>query len=292
VTNPSVPQFLFDQDLILRRRARAMRAGGATFLLDRIAAEFGERLEAVKRDFAHVVDVGTPDDSLRRVLARDGRTFAAADFLGRAHEALDLGVAAFDLAASALALQFANDLPGILAQVRRALRPDGLFLAALIGGDTLEELRQAFAEAEIALEGGLSPRVAPFAGVRDLGALLQRAGFALPVVDTDRLVVRYRDVFALMRDLRAMGATNAMAARRRTPLRRATLARMAEIYAERFTEADGRCRATFEVIWLSGWAPHESQPKPLPPGSAKVSLADVLGQRKAFTPTTDRSGKE
>lgn len=280
MTNPSASQLLFDQALILRRRARALRAGGATFLLDRIAAELGERLVAVNRDFADAVDIATPDDSLRRILARDGRKIAAADFLGRAHEALDLGAGTFDLAVSALALQFANDLPGVLAQVRRALRPDGLFLAALIGGDTLEELRQAFAEAEIALEGGLSPRVAPFAGVRDLGALLQRAGFALPVVDTDRLTVRYGDVFALMRDLRAMGATNAMAARRRTPLRRATLARMAEIYAERFTEADGRCRATFEIVWLSGWAPHESQPKPLAPGSAEVSLADVLGARR------------
>jgi SAM-dependent methyltransferase len=192
-------------------------------------------------------------------------------------ESLPVAAGTLDLVVSALALQFVNDLPGALVQVRRALKPDGLLLAALLGGDTLTELRQAFAAAESEVEGGISPRIAPFADIRDLGGLLQRAGFALPVVDSERITVRYDTVFALMHDLRRMGATNALNERRRQPLRRATLMRMAEIYGERFGDPDGRLRATFEVIWLSGWAPHESQQKPLKPGSARARLADALG---------------
>ena len=195
-------------------------------------------------------------------------------------EALPFRDASLDLVVSALALQFVNDLPGALIQVRRALKPDGLFLAALLGGDTLTELRQSFAAAETEIEGGVSPHVAPFADVRDLGALLQRAGFALPVTDVDRLTVRYSTAFALMHDLRRMGATNALVARRRVPLRRKTMLRMAEIYAERFADPDGRLRATFDVIWLSGWAPHESQQQPLKPGSAQTRLADALGAKE------------
>jgi SAM-dependent methyltransferase len=198
-------------------------------------------------------------------------------------EALELEPASVDLAVSALALHFVNDLPGTLAQIRRTLKPDGLFLAALMGGDTLTELRQSFAAAEAEVEGGLSPRVAPFADLRDLGSLLQRAGFALPVTDADRIVVRYADAFALMQDLRRMGATNILNERRRSPSRRATLLRMAQVYAERFADADGRIRATFDVVWLSGWAPHASQQKPLKPGSAKMSLEDAVkkaGERK------------
>ncbi len=187
-------------------------------------------------------------------------------------ETLPLPPESLDLAVSALAFQFVNDLPGVLAQIRRALKPDGLLLAAMIGGDTLTELRQSFAAAEAECEGGVSPRVAPFADLRDIGALLQRAGFALPVTDVDRVVVRYDSAFALMADLRRMGATNILIERRRTPTRRATMLRMAQIYGERFADADGRIRATFDVIWLSGWAPHESQQKPLKPGSAKASL--------------------
>jgi hypothetical protein len=160
------------------------------------------------------------------------------------------------------------------------LAPDGLFLAALFGGDTLSELRQSFAAAESEIEGGVSPRVAPFVDMRDLGALLQRAGFALPVVDTDRLTVRYDSALALMNDLRRMGATSALLDRRRIPLRRATLLRMAQIYQERFSDADGRVRATFETVWLSGWAPHPRQQQPLQPGSAKARLADALGARE------------
>jgi hypothetical protein len=168
-------------------------------------------------------------------------------------------------------------------QIRRALRPDGLFLAALIGGETLTELRQSFAAAESEAEGGISPRVAPFADLRDLGALLQRAGFALPVTDIDRVIVRYDSVFELMHDLRRMGATNPLIDRRRMPLRRTTLMRMAEIYGKRFSDADGRVRATFEIMWLSGWAPHSSQQQPLRPGSAKARLADALGTREIST---------
>jgi len=155
-----------------------------------------------------------------------------------------------------------------------------LFLAAMIGGETLTELRQAFAAAESERDGGISPRVAPAIDVRDLGALLQRAGFALPVTDSDRLIVRYDNAFALMRDLRKMGATNVLAERRRVPLRRQTLLRMAEIYAERFSDPDRRIRATFDILWLSGWAPHESQQKPLRPGSAQASLADAVKNAK------------
>ncbi len=288
---PSNPT-IFDRKLLRARQQRAHAFGAETFLIDRVAAELGERLSVVLRTFERAVDLGTPTDAVRRLLAdsgkiatvvsavpavglRDGALRVAAD-----EEALPFADGSLDLIVSALALQFVNDLPGTLIQIRRALKPDGLFLAALIGGDSLAELREAFAQAESDIEGGVSPRVAPFADLRELGALLQRAGFALPVVDSDRLTVRYGSVFALMRDLRRMGATNVLTERRRTPLRRATLNRMAEIYAQRFVDPDGRARATFEIAWLSGWAPHESQQKPLKPGSAQARLADALGTRE------------
>jgi len=204
------------------------------------------------------------------------QALARVDLPDRESEPLALAPESFDLAVCGLAFQFVNDLPGVLAQIRRALKPDGLLLAAMIGGDTLTELRQAFAAAEAELEGGVSPRVAPFADLRDIGALLQRVGFALPVTDVDRVVVRYASAFALMQDLRSMGATNVLVERRRTPTRRATMLRMAQLYAERFADPDGRIRATFDVIWLSGWAPHESQQQPLKPGSAKASLAEAV----------------
>jgi SAM-dependent methyltransferase len=283
---------LFDRRLLRLRQRRAAR-DPATFLLNRVAGELGERLGAVLRRFERAVDRGTPAGALRSVLAASGKvgTVIAASAQPRRdsglavaadEEALPFADGSLDLVVSALALQFANDLPGALAQIRRALKPDGLLLAALIGGASLTELRQAFAQAESEIEGGASPRVAPFADVRELGALLQRAGFALPVVDCDRLTVRYDTVFELMRDLRRMGATNVLRERRHTPLRRVTLARMAQVYAQRFADPDGRLRASFEIVWLSGWAPHESQQKPLKPGSAKQRLADALG-------TTERS---
>ena len=190
-----------------------------------------------------------------------------------------MGDGRLDLAVSLLALQTVNDLPGALVQMRRALKPDGLLIAAMIGGDTLTELRQSLTIAESEVLGGASPRVAPFVDVRALGGLAQRAGLALPVVDLDRAIVRYADMSALLADLRAMGSANALDARSRKPLPRAALARAAVAYAERFADPDGRLRATFDIVWLSGWAPHESQPKPLQPGSATTRLADALKGR-------------
>jgi len=268
---------IFDRPLLRARRRRAERLGPATFLIERVAADLAERLSAVLRQFEHGADIGTPGDALRQALAATGKVASVAAIDLGDDEAVPLAESSLDLAVSALALQFTNDLPGVLVQIRRALKPDGLFLAALLGGDTLTELRQAFAAAESEVDGGLSPRVAPFADIRDLGALLQRAGFALPVVDSERLTVRYGSAFALMQDLRRMGATNVLTERRRVPLRRATLLRMAEIYGARFADADGRLRATFEIVFLSGWAPHQSQQQPLKPGSAKTRLADALG---------------
>ncbi len=260
---------LFDRKLLCARLARAHKQGAVTFLLDRVAEDLADRLAAVRREFADVADIWSPGD----VLPPAGRFKSVMRFAPDCGgEGLPLQPQSLDLAVSALAFQFVNDLPGVLAQIRRALRPDGLLLAALIGGDTLTELRQSFAAAEAECESGVSPRVAPFADLRDVGALLQRAGLALPVTDVDRVVVRYDSAFALMADLRRMGATNILIERRRTPTRRATMLRMAQIYGERFADADGRIRATFDVIWLSGWAPHESQQQPLKPGSAKASL--------------------
>jgi SAM-dependent methyltransferase len=276
---------IFDRQLLRRRLARAQALGPATFLIDRVAQELGERLSVVLREFARAVDLGTPTDAVAQALAASGKvaTVVSAHSLAIDEEALPFADASLDLVTSALSLQFVNDLPGTLIQIRRALKPDGLFLAALIGGDSLSELREAFAQAESEVEGGASPRVAPFADLRELGALLQRAGFALPVVDSDKLTVRYQSVLALMHDLRRMGATNILNERRRAPLKRKTLARMAEIYAQNFADADGRLRATFEVVWLLGWAPHESQQKPLKPGSATQRLADALGSREIST---------
>lgn len=274
---------IFDRDLLRRRRKRALRQGPVTFLLDRVADDFVERLSVVKRSFDIVADLGTPTAVLRDRMRESGlaQKVIAVDALASQgvvadEEALPFAEGSLDLVVSALALQWVNDLPGTLTQIRRALRPDGLFIAALLGGETLTELRQSFAAAEAEIESGLSPRVAPFGDVRELGGLLQRAGLALPVADVDRVTVRYATPFALMRDLRGMGATNAMVERRRTPLKRATLLRMAEIYADRFADPDGRLRASFDVVWLSGWAPHSSQQQPLKPGSAKARLADAL----------------
>jgi SAM-dependent methyltransferase len=272
----NMPPALFDRHLLRTRQRRALRGGPATFLLDRIAEDTAERLQAVLREFNNAADIGSPGDRLRAALAGRLGQLARIDLPDSESEPLALPPEQLDLAVSALAFQFVNDLPGVLAQIRRALKPDGLLLAAMLGGDTLTELRQSFAAAEAELEGGISPRVAPFADLRDVGGLLQRAGFALPVTDIDRIVVRYASAFALMADLRRMGATNVLVERRRTPSRRATMLRMAQIYGERFADADGRIRATFDVIWLSGWAPHESQQQPLKPGSAKASLAEAV----------------
>lgn len=267
---------MFDPALLRQRQARAVKAGAETFLLDRVVEEMGERLHAVVRDFQNAADLGSPGTGAVPLLAASVKQSRHVDWSVGEHEALPLEAQSLDLIVSVLALQFVNDLPGVLAQIRRALHPDGYFLAATIGGDTLTELRQSFAEAEVALDGGLSPRVIPMLDLRDAGALLQRAGLALPVTDVDRVTVRYDNMFSLMRDLRRMGATNMLADRRRTPLRRATLMRAAEIYAQRFADADGRIRATFDIVWLAGWSPDASQPQPLKPGSAKMSLEDAV----------------
>jgi SAM-dependent methyltransferase len=290
-------QIIFDRQLLRARRKRAQALGASDFLLERVAEDIVERLSAVLRQFDLAVDLGTAGDAVQRALAASGKVgavVAANPLVDSANgvlavaadeEALPFGGGSLDLVVSALSLQLVNDLPGALIQIARALRPDGLLLAALLGGDTLIELREAFAAAELEIEGGASPRVAPFADLRALGALLQRAGFALPVADVERITVRYGSPLALMHDLRRMGATNVLVERRRQPLKRATLMRMMQVYGERFADSDGRIRATFEIVWLSGWAPHPRQQQPLKPGSAQRRLADALG-------TTERPAGE
>jgi NADH dehydrogenase [ubiquinone] 1 alpha subcomplex assembly factor 5 len=288
-------QQIFDRRLLMRRRDR-VAAGAAThdFLLARVADDLAERLGAVNRRFPLAASLGAyhglvgrrlrqlPGIELVTDVEASPRLLAQCDGprLQADEEALPFAEASLDLVVSGLALHLVNDLPGTLIQIRRALRPDGLLLAALLGGATLTELRTAFLIAEEEMEGGASPRVAPFADVRDLGSLLQRAQFALPVVDSDTVTVTYRDPLALMLELRAMGASNPLVERSRRPLRRATLARAIEVYRERFGLSDGRVPATFEIITLTAWAPHPSQPKPLRPGSAEVRLEDVLGTRE------------
>ena len=296
---PSGPPRLFDRALLDRRRTRAIAqtTDGADFLLAEAADDILERLGAVKRQFALVADIGTPLPLLARQLAAGGqvervvrldRIAATQPDIVADFETLPLRAASLDLAVSALALQWADDLPGVLAQIRAALKPDGLFLAAFVGGESLTELRQSLAAAEDEVRGGASPRVSPFVELRSAGALLQRAGFALPVIDQDRRTVRYASALHLMRDLRAMGTTNVLHDRDRRPLPRAVLARAMEIYAERFSDPDGRVRATFDVISLSGWAPDASQPKPLKPGSASARLADALGSQER--PAGEKAG--
>jgi NADH dehydrogenase [ubiquinone] 1 alpha subcomplex assembly factor 5 len=283
---------IFDRQLLRRRRDRlAGHAARHEFLLARVADDLVERLAAVRRTFPTVLSLGAHHGLLgRRVGALPGVATVidaepSAALLAHCtglrvqcdEEVLPFRDQSLDLVVSGLSLQLVNDLPGVLVQVRRALKPDGLLLAAMLGGATLTELRTALLAAEAEIEGGASPRVAPFADVRDLGALLQRTQFALPVVDSETVVVTYADPLALMHELRGMGAANIMHARSRKPLRRQTLNRSFEIYAERFGLAGGRIPATFEIITLTGWAPHESQPKALQPGSAKMRLADALG---------------
>lgn len=283
------PDPIFDAVLSRNRLARAQSRAPADFLLAQSAADLVDRLRAVQRDFRRIVDVGTPAPLLASALAgafptadhrRVAPTPEAGAVVGDA-ERLPLAHESCDLVVSALAMQGWNDLPGALVQIRRALRPDGLFLGCLLGGRSLGELRAALTEADLRVHGGASPRVFPFADVRDMGGLLQRAGFALPVADSDVLTVRYRDLFALMADLRAMGATNVLVARSRRPTRRAVFLEAGRIYAERFADADGRIRATFEVVSVSGWAPHASQRRPAQPGSGRASLAAALGDRSA-----------
>ncbi|HSR81090.1 MAG TPA: methyltransferase domain-containing protein [Hyphomicrobiaceae bacterium] len=285
-------QDIFDRALLVWRRNRVgAGAGRHDFLLARVADDLIERLGAVQRRFPVAVDLGAYHGLLGRRLRQvpgigmvvqtepawrllqqcEGARVQASE------EALPFRDQSLDLVTSGLALHLVNDLPGAFVQIRRALKPDGLLLAALLGGRTLTELRSALLAAEEEVEGGASPRVAPFAELQDFGALLQRAGFALPVVDADTVTVTYPDPLALMRELRAMGASNALKARRKAPLRRATLLRACTLYQERFGLSNGRVPATFEIITLTAWAPHESQQRPLAPGTAKVRLAEALG---------------
>jgi len=294
----SVPHNIFDRELLRRRRQRAApRMAAHAFLLDRFQGDVEERLALIQRTFSSALVLAAHGGSIGALLRRRGvasvvemETVAAlippsvplpvlAD-----EEALPFADESFDLIIAPLTLHFVNDLPGALLQIRRCLKPDGLFVGGLFGGATLQELRRAWLEAESEISGGASPRVAPYADVRDLGGLLQRAGFALPVVDADIMRVRYGSALSLMQELRAMGASNVLTDRRRVPVSRALILRVEDIYAERFADPDGRVPATFEMLVMTAWAPHESQPKPLQPGSAKTRLADALGTTERKLP--------
>lgn len=279
----------FDRALLGRRLLRAHGTPGADFLLAAVAQELTERLSLVQRRFDVGVDLAGYGGQLAGLIEAHGQVDRLVRIERDARlvenhplavvgdeELLPLADGSVDLVVSALSLHLTNDTPGTLVQIRRALKPDGLFLAALLGGETLNELRASLLAAEAEISGGASPRVAPFVDLRDAGALLQRTGFALPVIDQDRLTVRYDNLFELMRDLRAMGMANMLSARSRTPVSRRLFLRAAELYAQRFSDPDGRLRATFDIVYLSGWRPHESQQKPLKPGSAKASLAEAL----------------
>lgn len=289
---------LFDRAL---HRARLDRAApdyaAADFLKARAAQDVVMRLETILRRFPVAVDLGARNGHFFKALAEsDARknidTLIEADLSGRMlggrdtprlvadEERLPFGDGTLDLVVSTLSLHWTNDLVGALIQIRRALRPDGLFLGAIFGGATLTELRQCLLAAEAELTDGASMRVSPFADAIDAAGLLQRAGFALPVADVDRVKVRYSHPLTLLRDLRRMGETSALLDRSRKPLPRKVLFRAMELYVERFAEADGKVPATFEIVSVTGWAPHESQQKPLRPGSAKMRLADALGVKE------------
>lgn len=267
------PPRIFDSQAVALHRSRARAIDGDVFLIRQAAEGLSVRLDSVRRKFVDALELGgTPAST--RILRPHGERWVKAEL--DENERLALEHEQFDLVASVLALHSINDLPGVLLQSRHVLRPDGLFMAALFGGDTLFELRESFAAAEIETLGGVSPRVAPFADVRDHGGLMQRAGFALPVADVERTVVRYRNFGTLVADLRAMGETNALAERSKKPLRRETLAAALAHYSSHHAEADGRLRATFDIVYLTGWSPHQSQQQPLKPGSARSRLADAL----------------
>ncbi len=299
---------VFDRRLLRRHRARAAALGGETALLREIAERLADRLDDVKRRFPLALDLGCRVGTLGRALKGRGgvETLVQSDLapemaaqaaagggpaLAADEEFLPFGAGSFDLVLSCLSLHWVNDLPGALVQIRHALKPDGLFLAALLGGETLAELRQSLLDAELEVEGGASPRVSPFADLRDLGGLLQRAGFALPVADLDSLTLDYENAFALVQDLRALGETNAVAAQRRGASRRETLLRAAALYQARHARPDGRIPASFQVLYMTGWAPHASQPQPLAPGSARTRLAAALGSEELPAGEAARPGR-
>lgn len=280
----NAPPNLFDAGLLAQRRMRAERQGAADFLHEAAAADVAERLSEVNRVFTAPALV-TPRPAIWRA-ALEGAGLAP--LIAPDRDPLPLEVGAHDLVVHGLGLHWANDPVGQLVQARRALRPDGLFLGVLFGGQTLAELRQALAEAEVEILGGLSPRVAPMAEIADLGALLQRAGFALPVADAYRIEVTYATAFHLMRDLRAMGETNVLCERHRRVAPRRLFLRAADIYADRFPAPGGRISASFELVFLTGWAPGPGQQQPLRPGSARARLAEALGVEER--PAGDRAG--
>ncbi len=303
---PSAPPRLFDRGLHRKRLDRAARDfAGADFLQLRAALDLTERLDGIMRDFPLAVDLSARSGAFRETLAESATAarvgllveadLSPAMLAGRAsprvaldEERLPFAPASFDLVVSTLGLHWTNDVVGALIQIRRALKPDGLFLGALLGGSTLNELRQALTQAEVEMLGGAGSRVSPFADSRDAAGLLQRAGFALPVADVDRVSVSYEHPLKLLADLRAMGETSVLAERHPRPLTRTLLARMSEIYVERFAGPDGRVPATFEIVTLTGWAPHASQQQPLQPGSAKMRLADALGTVEHRLPRDQR----
>ena len=262
---------LFDFRTAQMRQARAKAMAGDTFLAQGAIEGLADRLATVTRRFENGLWIG---EGLPQTLRGFASQWSQTAF--DQTEILAAEPASFDLAVSLFSLQTINDLPGALVQIRRALKPDGLFLGALFGGATLTELRESFAHAESETLGGISPRISPFGDVRDMGALLQRGGFALPVADVERVAVRYGDCANLARDLRAHGQTNALSERRKTFLRRDTMAAMLAHYRSHHAR-DGKLDATFEIVYLTGWAPHQSQQQPLQPGSAKTRLAEVLG---------------
>jgi len=275
------PMAIFDRQALRRHRARAARReADAGFLFREGAERLLDRLADIKRPFARALDLDSRDPLIAERLRAVGSETVVAGEAGLLRvdlESLPFAPASFDIVISSLAFHWINDLPGTLLQLRQILKPDGLLLVNLFAGETLEALRIALLEAEAEIENGASPRISPFADPRDLAGLLQRAGFALPVVDSDRITVDYPDAWKLMRDLRAMGETNATALRHRHFTRRATLLRAAEIYRARFGDEAGRIAAEFEIATLTAWAPHEAQPRALRPGSATARLADALG---------------
>lgn len=274
---------LFDQAALHRNLTRAAAKGNLPGFLDEVAAtELIDRFESISRSFSHVAvishDASQITEAVKPRLGDDGNITDVSALSGNRMilNEPDLPAETFDCIFVCPGLEWANDLPGSLARLRQALKPDGVLLAAMLGGDSLHELRASWLQAETAVTGGASPRVAPFCDIRDAGGLLQRAGFALPVVDTDRLKVRYDSALALMRDLKALGLSNVLAERRRSLVTPELIARVCAHYDQTFSDADNRIRATFQMIYLTGWSPHESQPKPLRPGSANTRLADAL----------------
>lgn len=269
---------VFDRAQIHRQRARCARTFEQhNFLFDWTIKQLSDRLDVVRRKFPVCIQLGSRGPSLpAEPFGIETQIVMDRDLLSEA-DLLPLTPGSADLVVSALELHTINDLPGALLQIRQSLKPDGLFVAAMMGGETLHELRTSLGEAELELSGGFTPRVAPFADKPQMGNLLQRAGFALPVVDSDIVTVTYESIFHLMNDLRGMGEGNAIAERSKRFTSRRLFLRAGELYAQKFSDPDGRIRASFEIIFLLGWAPHASQQQPLKPGSAKTRLADYLG---------------